>query len=414
MVPLQPPVPQGTTPLFDSITFGSRVYELPNHLQNVMVTVSDKKIGVDENGDGIVDYYVADVVSAQDYYPFGQLQPGRQYGILGRYGFNGKENDNEVKGEGNQQNYGMRIYDPRLGRFLSVDPLTQSYPWYTPYQFAGNMPIWAVDLDGLERLDVTNYNATTRTANIQIVKNIYVNSLNIPRQVSALGNTELSSIFSSGNTTLYVSAIPQNGGSFQLIDQSVFDAGTGFKIEVSYNVNVQNTSEPGSVDVNNAANSLVQLGSAGDFSNPLTFARADVNGSNNVYINPNFIGFGSSEDLDPDGIPSYEELISHEVGFHNMARLLHRPNARGNAIYPTGRTLESNLPGQIAPSQDNTIAIINSALSNNNLNDPSNFLRRSAATSSSNGTPAPSTGGGMPATANGTMPASSGEGTQHR
>ncbi|HET9057777.1 MAG TPA: hypothetical protein VFN30_13105, partial [Chitinophagaceae bacterium] len=52
IVPLQPPVPQGTTPLFDSLTFGSRVYELPNHLQNVMVTVSDKKIGVDENGDG--------------------------------------------------------------------------------------------------------------------------------------------------------------------------------------------------------------------------------------------------------------------------------------------------------------------------------------------------------------------------
>jgi RHS repeat-associated protein len=67
-----------------------------------------------------------------------------------RYGFNGKENDNEVKGVGNQQDYGMRIYDPRLGRFLSVDPLTQQYPYYSPYQFAGNMPIWATDLDGAE------------------------------------------------------------------------------------------------------------------------------------------------------------------------------------------------------------------------------------------------------------------------
>ena len=35
-------------------------------------------------------------------------------------------------------------------RFLSVDPLTKKYPWYTPYQFAGNTPIWAIDLDGLE------------------------------------------------------------------------------------------------------------------------------------------------------------------------------------------------------------------------------------------------------------------------
>jgi hypothetical protein len=34
---------------------------------------------------------------------------------------------------------------------LSVDPLTQSYPFYTPYQFAGNSPILNIDLDGLEK-----------------------------------------------------------------------------------------------------------------------------------------------------------------------------------------------------------------------------------------------------------------------
>jgi len=67
-----------------------------------------------------------------------------------RFSFNGKENDNEVSGSGNSYDYGFRIYNPRLGRFLSVDPLSKSYPWYTPYQFAGNKPIWAIDLDGLE------------------------------------------------------------------------------------------------------------------------------------------------------------------------------------------------------------------------------------------------------------------------
>jgi len=67
---------------------------------------------------------------------------GRKYasGNEYRYGFNGKENDNEVKGEGNQQDYGMRIYDPRLGRFLSVDPITADYPELTPYQYASNNP----------------------------------------------------------------------------------------------------------------------------------------------------------------------------------------------------------------------------------------------------------------------------------
>ncbi len=67
-----------------------------------------------------------------------------------RYGFNGKEEDDEVKGDGNQQDYGMRIYDPRLGRFLSVDPITDDYPELTPYQFASNRPIQGADLDGLE------------------------------------------------------------------------------------------------------------------------------------------------------------------------------------------------------------------------------------------------------------------------
>lgn len=80
--------------------------------------------------------------------------PGRKYSQSNtkyRYGFNGKENDNEVKGEGNQQDYGLRIYDPRLGKFLSVDPLTKEYPWNSTYAFAENDVIRCVDLDGGER-----------------------------------------------------------------------------------------------------------------------------------------------------------------------------------------------------------------------------------------------------------------------
>jgi len=77
---------------------------------------------------------------------------GRLTGDVGgnayRYGFNGKENDKDA-GEG-IQDYGMRIYDERLGRFLSVDPLAEDYPYYTPYQFAGNSPIELIDMDGAE------------------------------------------------------------------------------------------------------------------------------------------------------------------------------------------------------------------------------------------------------------------------
>jgi RHS repeat-associated protein len=124
---------------------GDKRYELSNHLGNVLVVVSDKKI---PNGTGIFN---ADVLSYSDYYPFGMLVPNkhgtsRDY----RFGFNGKENDNEVMGEGNFEDYGMRSYNPRIGRFFSVDPLTKLYPELTPYQFASNSPISGVDLDGLE------------------------------------------------------------------------------------------------------------------------------------------------------------------------------------------------------------------------------------------------------------------------
>ena len=134
-------------------TRGNKFFELGNHLGNVLVTVSDKKIGVDANTDGAIDYYTADIITATDYYPFGSQMPGRKYSQSNtayRYGFNGKEKDPETYGEGNIYDYGFRIYNPRLGRFLSIDPLTKAYPWYTPYQYAGNKPIRYIDRDGLE------------------------------------------------------------------------------------------------------------------------------------------------------------------------------------------------------------------------------------------------------------------------
>jgi len=68
-----------------------------------------------------------------------------------RYGFQGQEVDNELKGgKGNSLNYKYRMHDPRVGRFFAVDPLTKKYPHYSPYSFSGNKVVHRIELEGLE------------------------------------------------------------------------------------------------------------------------------------------------------------------------------------------------------------------------------------------------------------------------
>lgn len=142
---------------------GNKRYELANHLGNVIDVVSDKKQPVDDGNydvdghynslrDGKIDYYKPVVLSSANYDPFGMVMPNTNYSSSTyRYGFNGKEKTDEVTGStGVTYDYGFRIYDARIARFLSVDPLTAHYSFYTPYQFAGNSPIAAIDLDGAE------------------------------------------------------------------------------------------------------------------------------------------------------------------------------------------------------------------------------------------------------------------------
>jgi RHS repeat-associated protein len=129
---------------------GDKNYELSNHLGNVLAVVSDRR--TPEFSGGIFREYNANINSAQDYYSFGMTHPGRSFGSTTyKYGFNGKLKDDEWNGNtGATYDYGFRIYDSRIGKFLSVDPLSSKYPWYTPYQFAGNKPIVAGDIDGSE------------------------------------------------------------------------------------------------------------------------------------------------------------------------------------------------------------------------------------------------------------------------
>ncbi|HPF89541.1 MAG TPA: RHS repeat-associated core domain-containing protein, partial [Flavobacteriales bacterium] len=96
--------------------------------------------------------YIREVMRDQDYYPFGSLLPGRNYcSDSYNFGFNGQLKDDEVHGAtGTSYAFEYRMHDPRIGRFLSTDPVGQAFPYWSPYHFAANSPIWCMDWDGLQ------------------------------------------------------------------------------------------------------------------------------------------------------------------------------------------------------------------------------------------------------------------------
>ena len=82
------------------------------------------------------------VVKQFFYTPFGSVIP--LLGNVNRTKFIGKEKDKES----NYADHGVRKYDDEIGRFTSIDPLWEKYYSLTPYQYAGNNPVIALDKEG--------------------------------------------------------------------------------------------------------------------------------------------------------------------------------------------------------------------------------------------------------------------------
>lgn len=128
---------------------GQKRYELSNHLGNVLVTVTDKKVYVEDTGS--VDHFLPEIMSISDYYPFGSPIAARAYASGEyRYGFNGMEKDDE--NNSGAYDFGARVYDGRLGRWFSLDPLFKKYPNESNYIFVSNNPIIYMDIKGMDKI----------------------------------------------------------------------------------------------------------------------------------------------------------------------------------------------------------------------------------------------------------------------
>jgi RHS repeat-associated protein len=78
-----------------------------------------------------------------------------------RYGFNGKESDDEVSVGDGSYDFGARMYDARLGRWWSVDPYKDCYPMLSNYQSVANNPIFLIDPDGKQIIPTGDADHTT-------------------------------------------------------------------------------------------------------------------------------------------------------------------------------------------------------------------------------------------------------------
>ena len=93
--------------------------------------------------------------------PFGMTMPGRSYNAhTSRHGFTGHEKESDLAEGIYTTEY--RLYDARVGRWLSVDPLFEKYVGMSPYNYCAGNPVMMVDPDG-RRVEAFNEESQTKT-----------------------------------------------------------------------------------------------------------------------------------------------------------------------------------------------------------------------------------------------------------
>ncbi|MEP3228961.1 MAG: RHS repeat-associated core domain-containing protein, partial [Flavobacteriaceae bacterium] len=145
------------------------VYTFKDHLGSVRLSYSDY------NGNGSIDP-TTEIVKEQNTYPFGMPQKGYNGGV------NGVENNHKTYlGQETNRELGLdwltfrfRNYDPSLGRFFGVDPISEKFYDISTYQFAHNTPIWKIELEGLEGIKSQEFNPDGSFKNHVVEKNVVV------------------------------------------------------------------------------------------------------------------------------------------------------------------------------------------------------------------------------------------------
>ena len=123
------------------------VYQYKDHLGSIRLSYSD--------GDGNGSVSQSEIIEENHYYPYGLKMRGFNTGVssLGnslaqKYKFNGMELDESFETL-NTYDFGARNYDPALGRWMNLDPLTEDMTRFSPYNYAFGNPVYYIDPDGM-------------------------------------------------------------------------------------------------------------------------------------------------------------------------------------------------------------------------------------------------------------------------
>ena len=171
----------------------------------------------------------AAIISYEEYHPFGttSYRSGRTETevSLKRYKYVGKERDEET----GLYYYGARYYAGWIARFVSVDPLQFEYPYYTPYQYAGNKPISYIDLDGLEEVYLQNGKSRPSPLPEEYIKNnSIVSNKNPISPFNKTVNNKNDKLPSNGNAR-----ISNNQENYHNGSEGDFDYEPDFKLSFS-------------------------------------------------------------------------------------------------------------------------------------------------------------------------------------